>query len=816
MMVAPVYIPRRFFRLAAGSARLPLVMWMFAVVLILSVGPADAAEPDEEPTTEGVEFFEKHVRPLLATRCQECHGEKKQEAGLRFDRKAHALRGSDAAPVIAPGKPDESPMISAVRYETYEMPPRAQLAEHEIAALTKWVELGAPWPDDDSHLAAGNPAAPESIARSQQEHWAYQPVEQPPTPAVQDQTWGRSSIDAFVLARLEAEGIEPSPAADKRTLLRRATYDLTGLPPTWEELQAFEADESPDAFARVVDRLLASPVYGEHWARHWLDVARYGDTGGFQGAKESRYPYSYTYRDYVVRSLNEDLPYDQFLREQIAADCLPTQREPRALAALGFLTAGPRFLNRKDEIVNDRIDVVTRGLMGLTVACARCHDHKFDAIPTKDYYSLAGIFYSSEIPDELPLIEEPKETPEYIAFKTELDQRERAVEQLLAPELPKLAEKLKKPADQLTGKEIRSAIARDVRVKYDKLQKEIQRWQTRSPHAPARAMVLRDRAKPSDLQVFIRGNPARRGEIAPRRFLAVLSGAQRPHYNAGSGRLQLAEAIVNPNNPLTPRVLVNRVWMHLFGAGLVCTPSNFGAQSEPPTHPELLDWLAARFMAEGWSMKKLQRTMLLSAAYQQQSLMRPDCYARDPENRLLWRMKRKRLQFEALRDTVLAAAGRLDRTIGGPPVDLAARPFSTRRTIYGLIDREFLFGPLRTFDFPSPDISAPERIETIVPPQALYLMNSPFVVEQAKHLAARPEAIATTWRRSSGSRNKRSGWAAAPPCWRSAFWPIMGRMRLWAVRCSTATGGYAIWRTMRSAISGRASAPSNSEKNCTG
>ncbi len=860
--------------------------------MLALVAPSQAAEQD----AESVAFFEKHVRPILVTRCQECHGPAKQEAGLRLDLKAHAMRGSDAEPVIAPGDPEQSPLIAAVRYETYEMPPAAKLSDQEIAALTKWVELGAPWPDDGSKISAtDNPASPESIAQARAEHWAFQPVVASALPAVANPGWIQTPVDAFVLARLEAAGFSPSPAADKQTLLRRVTYDLTGLPPTIEDVRAFEADAAPDAYERVVDRLLASPAYGERWARHWLDVARYADTQGFRaGNLETRYPYAYTYRDYVIRALNEDLPYDQFLQEQIAADLLPSQRDPRALAALGFLTVGPRFTGAIEDIVDDRIDVVTRGLLGMTVTCARCHDHKFDPIPQSDYYALAGIFFSCEEPQELPVIEAPRDTPEYQSFAAELEKRRKAYHDYLEAERAKLLarvrslsseyllESLRKlypeaasavgdalpkerklderivrrwngylrrsrsrhdpifapwhaaarlpqeefafyapnafaslweraerrkdrpinplvrqaietappasladlaalygrlldevdqrwqqrvaatptgeavlldpPAEQLRallyGTEapanldpdvVEPSFDRAVKNELRKLENEIKKWQTESPHAPARAMVVRDLENPHDVPVLIRGTPGRPGKIAQRQFLTVLAGEQPEHFNQGSGRLQLAQAIASPDNPLTARVLVNRVWMHHFGAGLVRTPSDFGAQGEPPTHPELLDWLAARFMAEGWSIKKLHRWIVLSATYRQQSQLRPDCAVADPENRLLWRMQRRRLEYEALRDTLLVAAGRLDRTVTGRPVDLASEPFSRRRTVYGLIDREFLFAPLPIFNVASPDATTPKRAETTVPQQALYLMNAPFVIEQAKQLAARVE-----------------------------------------------------------------------------
>jgi hypothetical protein len=759
--------------------------------------------------------------------------------------------------------------------------------------MTQWLVV--------SLLAVGLDA-PDSTTGAAREHWAFQPLNRPAIPQVKDESWARSPVDHFILARLEEQGLAASHKADRRALIRRATYDLTGLPPTPQEIASFLNDNSPNAFASVIDRLLDSPQFGERWGRHWLDIARYADTKGYIFTEERKFPYSYTYRDWVIRALNEDLPYDQFLVQQIAADQLPLGADKRALAALGFLTLGRRFLGNMHDIIDDRIDVVTRGAMAMTVQCARCHDHKYDPIPQADYYSLYGVFASCS-DTELPIV---AASPE---FETELHKREAELnsfqESTLARTLQKLRsnvseyllaaeslkdhpdiqefmfvenpgdinrfalgrwrtylevtsrqhspvwsawfamaaipeaeftaraavlarqlgensdetkrinpivaqslagdapatlkdvaerygrifreveEKLDDPAREelrevLYGRDSPTAVPRrrvdDLFEKPDAdmlrgLRKKVQEWRT-SPEAPPNAMALIDNESPVNPVVFVRGNPGNRGPAVPRQFLRVLGGDDRQPFTQGSGRLELARAIANRENPLTARVFVNRVWIQLFGTGLVRTPSDFGLRSEPPTHPELLDWLATWFVDNGWSTKKLIRVIMLSSVYRQSSGEAADssldeaddasgsphatprpCSTRregrgargeawDPENRLLWRQNRRRLDFESMRDSMLAVAGEIDRNVGGPAVDLSKQPFSRRRTVYGFIERQNLPGMLRTFDFASPDTHCPQRFTTTVPQQALFLMNSPFVVEQARRLADRPDVRA--------------------------------------------------------------------------
>ena len=844
-------------------------------------------------------FFEAKVRPLLVARCVECHGPDKQEAALRLDARVFAMRGNDSGPVIVAGKPDESRLIQVVRYadDDVQMPPSEKLPDEELAILTEWIRSGAAWPDTNDAAPAdhgGIPRLPDGsidFARAAETHWAYLPIERPPLPDVANAAACRTALDRFIVAQLESQGLSLSPEADRRTLIRRAYFDLVGVPPTYEEVESFVNDPAPDAWEQLIDRLLASPLYGQRWGRHWLDIARYADTKGYVFTENRFYPYSYTYRDYVVDALNGDKPYDRFLLEQLAADQLGLASDDPALAALGFLTVGPRFRNNQQDIIDDRIDVTTRGLMGMTLSCARCHDHKYDPLEAKDYYALYGIFESSQEPDALPLIGTVNETPEYLAFKAERDKRMQAVEDykqqayadlmkkarteagdyLLAAaaamrRLPRgfdpqyahgqpreklvnlwkgLLERRMRADDPVFGpwqtaaalpvetfatglqdalqlstkgngpqwnplvvnalcesplnsmadvaraygrlfadiqsqwdgmlasqqegappdalpdadaEELRRVLhgpesitdvsferaerevfERDNRDQIRNLERQVGEWEATSPGAPARAMVIVDREQPVQPVVFLRGNPGRRGDPVARRFPQVLGGSEQEAFPNGSGRLDLARSIIAADNPLTSRVIVNRVWQHHFGTGLVRTASDFGARSDPPSHPELLDWLAATLIRDGWSLKDLHRTIMLSATYRQQAADRADGRSADPENRLLWRMNRRRLEFEPMRDAMLFVAGRLDASLDGRPVNIEERPFTNRRTVYALVDRNNLPGLFRTFDFPTPDTSSPERPVTAVPQQVLYGMNSPFVQEMAAAIVARPE-----------------------------------------------------------------------------
>lgn len=892
-MSGPSHRCRMSWRFLASS--LMLLVFVVSLCRTACADPTPAVPPI---TAEQEKFFEEQVRPLLATRCQKCHGAEKAESGLRLDSRAALIAGGEIAGTAAvPGEPDKSLIMKVVRHDgDIQMPPKEKLSDPEIATLTQWVKVGLPWPNS---VASAVPLSKEErLKHAKATMWSLQPIVAPLVPGVKQTDWPVRTMDRFVLAKLEAGSIPPSATADRRTIIRRATFDLHGLPPSPEEVDAFVNDTSAEAYAKVIDRLLASPRYGERWGRHWLDLARYADTSGYAFQRERRYPYSYTYRDYVISALNRDLPYDQFILQQLAADKLPLSPDNAELAALGFLTVGRKFNNRNDDI-DDQIDVVMRGLMGLTVACARCHDHKYDAIPSEDYYSLYGVFASCNQPGDLPMIGKPEDTAGFQKFQAELEKRRGELNQFLdqkhgelvneareqageylarvvslkpedvlakvagvslgkgelkprlierwknylkeqakpdhallgvwhdltklsdvdpqpfserakplldawlakpegtaagqinpslksalaatppqnKPELAQLygkllkescdawkaagankeaLDKLPEPTKQIVQllvadnapasiprDEIDKFLARDERNRRQELQKKIDEHQVNDPGAPPRAMVVRDDASPYNPRVFQRGDQNRPGKEVPRQFVAVLSAPDRKPF-ADGGRLELAKAIVAPENPLTARVIVNRVWMLHFGEPLVNTPGDFGIRSEKPVQAELLDYLAVYLREHGWSLKELHREMMLSATYQQASLDRTEARQIDPENRLYWKMNRRRLEFEALRDSLLLVSGQLDPTMGGRAVEIAKPPYSTRRSVYGFIDRQDLPNLFRVFDLASPDTSNDRRARTTVPQQALFLMNSPPVIEQAKQLMARGEIAGAT------------------------------------------------------------------------
>jgi cytochrome c553 len=860
---------------------------------LLLAGRSVAGLPNASPTPSAVEFFETEIRPILVGSCGTCHGAEKQRGELRLDSRQAMLKGGETGPAIVPGNPEGSLLILAVRHSgDVQMPPKGKLKDEQIVALERWVKMGAPWP-------AGHGLSSMERTEAQRKHWAFQPIGKPAPPAVQNIDWCRTPIDRFVLARLEAEHLAPSPRADRRTLIRRVSYDLTGLPPSPAEVEEFVRDPDPHAYTKLVDRLLASPQYGEQWARHWLDLARYSDTKGYVYAREERFwVHASSYRDWVVRAFNDDLPYDRFLLLQIAADQV-APHNPASWAAMGFLTLGRRFLGVTYDIIDDRIDVVTRGTMGLTVACARCHDHKYDPIPTADYYSLYGVFQNCA---ERFVAIEPirRSASQPTAFEREFGQRQQKLQQAMAKcraeasdrarqrvseyllaqlELNKYPEErfnqMLSTSDLIpafvrnwqtflataakTGNSIfipwhRFAILRDdefssragevtkqlhaasqainplvaasfatspasmreVAERYGRLftdvdhqwhrlsvlrggsaarpaalsdanaealrqvlygprapcfvpdegivntevffdsptivalwglQGQVDRLLIESPQAPPYAVALVDRPWLQEPRVFRRGNPATKGEEVPRRFLEVVAGQRREPFSQGSGRLEMAQAIVAPDNPLTARVWANRVWMHHFGTGLVRTPSDFGMRAESPSHPQLLDWLARKLVAEGWSTKSLHRLILLSSAYQQRSdgsanrMMVQRALKADPENRLLWRTNPRRLTFEEWRDTALAVSCRLDPRMGGRAADFFPKGAdNVRRTLYGLVDRQFLPSVLRQFDFANPDLHVPQRSETTVAQQALFAMNHPFIANQARAVVARLKA----------------------------------------------------------------------------
>jgi len=686
-------------------------------------------------TPAETDFFENKIRPIFVNDCYKCHSQSapKLKGGLSLETKQGWLTGGDTGPAIVPGDPDKSLLIQAVRYldEDLQMPPKGEkLSDDKIADLVAWVKMGAPDP-----RVAGAVDTNSVANKSPRDHWAFKPIQNPPVPEVADADWVKTPVDAFILATLQQHGMKPNPPADKRTLIRRATFDLIGLPPTQDEIQNFLDDNSPDAFAKVVDRLLASPHYGERWGRYWLDTARYADTKGDvrKNQEDYHYPFAWTYRDYVIRAFNDDKPFNRFILEQIAADKLVASSTDKSIvAAMGFLTVGDRFFENNNDIINDRIDVVTKGFLGLTVTCARCHDHKFDPIPTKDYYSLRGVFASSIEPPPPIFGRINHYSTNYIDYTKQMEPLERKLADL---DLQRKAMR-KEKVDQKLIKPVEDQMAQ---IREDMADLELSH-----PDAPERAMMLVDAPKPKDSPVFIRGEAENIGPVVPRQFLQILSPPNRIPFQSGSGRLELAIGIASDHNPLTARVIVNRVWLHHFDAGIVTTPDDFGNQSAPPSHPELLDYLATHFMQDGWSIKKLHRLIMLSSTYQESSADNPRYAQIDPENRWLWRANIRRMDFEEVRDSILAIGGNLDSTIGGRPVNLGAYPYSTRRTLYGYIDRRNMPEIYNQFDFANPDITMGKRYETIVPQQSLFLMNSPLVIEQARNLVDRPDFRALT------------------------------------------------------------------------
>ncbi|MEI7984727.1 MAG: PSD1 and planctomycete cytochrome C domain-containing protein [Armatimonadota bacterium] len=714
--------------------------------------PGTAQLPQATP--DQTVFFEAKIRPVLAENCYSCHGSTSQSGGLRLDNSAGILKGGSSGIALISKDPTKSLLLLAVHQTgSLKMPPGKKLKAEEIANLETWIDMGAPWPA-------------ESVAPKAQ-LWSLKPVIKAPVPNVTNSKWVRNPIDNFIVSKLESQKLTPSSEADRRTLIRRVTYDLIGLPPSSKEVDEFLADKAPDAYEKVVSRLLALPQYGERWGRQWLDVARYADTKGYVFEEDRNYPNAYTYRDWVIDALNRDLPYDQFVTQQLAADCLPEIQNgdnKKPLAALGFLNIGRRFLNSQPDIIDDRIDVTMRGFQGFTVACARCHDHKFDPIPTQDYYSLYSVFAStSEVnaPISDKSIREPwlvfnqKETATVEALKSHvMFQVSKLRTMLTSPTLSqKLSDGVKQALQAVRPEVVPEGVNLSVladafdpadKAKMVSLQADLESLREGAPATPEFAMAMQDNPNPSDGVVFKRGNPGSPGEVAPRRFLLALSkpGEERAHWKNGSGRLQLAQSITSKDNPLTARVFVNRVWQGHFGAGIVRTPSDFGFQGDRPIHPELLDYLASTFMEEGWSVKKLHQLIVTSATYRQSSAVSAATFNADPENRYLSHMNRRRLDLEQLRDSVFLASGRLDQSkIGGKSVDLWSAPYTPRRALYGFVERQNLPGIFRTFDFASPDSTSARRFMTTVPQQALFFMNSPLSIEQAKIATSRSELV---------------------------------------------------------------------------
>ena len=693
-----------------------------ALLFSLLLSPVAARADDDD---KGTVFFEKKIRPLLIKHCYECHSEEAEErqGGLLLDRRSGWIEGGDTTKAVIPGEPAASLLIKAVRYadENLQMPPEEKLKPEQIKLLEQWVRLGAPGPKVDRGETEFSRLGDQNYLFEQaDDHWAFQPVNATTPPEAARLEWNENAIDQFVFAKLAENGLTPSEEANSRTLIRRLTYTLTGLPPTMNDVEQFVAVSKEDraaAVSEVVDRLIDRPAFGEHLGRMWLDVARYADTDSAYRPDTRTphyFPFAFTYRDYVVDSFNKDKPFDDFVKEQFAADLIGFKPGDAEMAALGFLAGGP-FANRDPlESLDDLIDVTTRGFLGITAACARCHDHKYEPVPTKDYYSLRGVFASLVRVSPLDEKKQPL-VPGYEPTEAEVadyEAKRAAIESQVAK------------AGKSTTKNNNKSISEKIR------ETDLAELLLFNPGAPARAMRVMERPKPLEPVVFIRGDAGIPGEQVPRRFLKVIDADQTPFPNDSSGRLQLAERIIDPTNPLTARVFVNRVWGYLMGSHLVDTPSDFGLQGAPPTHPELLDWLAADFVKNGWSIKHLVRTIVLSQTYQQKSDFREDASEKDSQNRLLWRASRKHLSIEAIRDSLLAASKQLDPTPRGRAGQLWSEGYTRRRAIYGYINRFNLDPTLRAFDFPTPVQSQSKRGESIVAPQTLFTMNSPFVIDQ--------------------------------------------------------------------------------------
>jgi len=753
LQILPTRLPfPRFLKAHILVVLLSLGLWMTGLCL----SPLFAGDP----TSERLQFFEQKIRPVLVQNCYECHSAKSKllQAELRVDSREGLLTGGASGPAIVPGKPGESLLLETLRYtgDSYDMPPKGKLPDRIIADFEKWIADGAADPRNDPGPGIARAGIDLEAGR---QFWSLQRPHSSSVPIVKQTDWPRQKLDAFILAALEKEELSPSIPTDRRTLIRRACLDLTGLPPSYDEIEQFAGDPDPRAYESLIDRLLDSPHYGERWARHWLDVVRYAEDNVNMGPHNGPYKNAYRYRDWVIQALNNDLPYDEFIRRQLAADMIPgTDVADRA--ALGLLGLSPQYhkellLSRESlESVQadeweDRVDLIGRGLLGLTIACARCHDHKYDPITTKDYYALAGVFASIRqttrpiIPDadvvrSAPAREEAEKLRgEIQTLKTEISKYRKAHPAESKAKTP--------PAEiafrnqQINEKQARIDQLAAMTPNFDLPVADcVTEEQVRFEREDSKRQKFVYYKEPRNLPVFIRGNITNPGEVVPRRFLEVLSPEKPVLFQQGSGRLELARAIASRENPLTARVFVNRVWMFHFGQGFVDTPSNFGFTGSPPSHPELLDDLAVDFMNNGWSLKWLHRQIMLSATYRQSSrvTLTPRQQERDPGNRLLGHFPRQRLDAETFHDAFLVAGGNLDLQMRGPSANIDESQFH-RRAIYATISRNHPSQYLQVNDFPDPTIHAEQRALTTTPLQQLYILNSPFVKQQARALAAR-------------------------------------------------------------------------------
>ena len=822
------------------------------------------------PIAEGVGFFEKNIRPVLVAKCYQCHAADAKEikGGLVLDTREGIRRGGASGPAVVPGDLEASLLIQAIHYETdIAMPPKkagGKLPDAVIKDFEKWVQMGAPDPRDGAAKVTKKPDSWETAKH----WWAWQPPRKTPAPEVKDAGWPRNEIDRFLRAAMEAKGLKPVGDADKLTLLRRVTFDLTGLPPPPQEITSFSSDSSPMAFSKVVDRLLNSPRFGERWGRHWLDVARFAESTGKE--VNLAFPHAWRYRDYVIAAFNKDKPYDQFLREQLAGDLLPAKDDKQRaeqLVATGFLAMGTKSVNQANprqfalDLADEQIDTVSQGLLGVTAACARCHDHKFDPISQREYYSMAGIFLSTDTRygtffaaqnrSATELIELPKGAGAPV-FPRVMSRDEREHKEAVLDKLLKQANAMAAATSQPTDAATRQPLAQLLLLLrmnlIGLLEAELGSFdddgkmrplamgvmdqptrrnenpgafrggpsgsmQSRISEAPRHESTTPDQAiaarflerqgrfaRPREFRVvtespvFERGDVNRPGEKVPRGFLSVLTHKPPPQVPAGSsGRRELAEWMLTDSNPLTARVMVNRVWQWLFGLGLVSTPDNLGTTGKPPSNQALLDTLAVKFREGGWSVKKLIRDIVLSRAYQLSSTFDEKNFDVDPENALAWRMSKRRLDAESIRDAILAASGQLDlrAPIGSPIAERGNGPIgqfrqfpnvgvpenvlveagarSTARSVYLPIARGLLPDALAVFDFPEPDFVSGSRETTNVPSQALFLLNSPFIASAAQKLGERVGAA------YPGGANGGGGAANLAQRVQLAYWLVLSR-----------------------------------------
>lgn len=798
--------PRR----GCPTAKRSAVLVSVVTAVLVAIQPSGfQPQGAESASPEGIEFFENKIRPLLIEKCVDCHREDDAQSDLRLDTLAGMLSGGVSGPAIVAGNPDDSLIIAAIEYkdEALRMPPDGKLADDKIELLKEWIKRGAPHPDGDSQTK-GKLRVGKIDVQKAREHWSLRPIASPAVPPKRQSEWIRQPIDAFILAALESKGLAPAPQADKRTLIRRVTFGLTGLPPTPEAIQEFLVDDSPLAYEKVVDRLLDSNAYGEHWGRHWLDIARYADSNGLD--ENVAHGNAWRYRDYVIGSFNRDKPLDQFIIEQIAGDLLvrerrgekPVATEPKegeaspatqtplvavnaqeaeCLIATGFLSLGPKVLAEPDQtkmrmdIIDEQIDTIGRALLGLTLGCARCHDHKFDPISTVDYYALAGILNSTRTMESLKIVAKWNENS--IASAEEL-QRRADHETRIAQQkelIAKTVETAKAEADKLAAAKVEAdtnqgdqAKAADPEKKPEStdkpdpeagfsaqhkaelkaLREELAKLESTIPPLPT-AMGVKDEEQVGDVRVHVRGSHMTLGVSVPRGIPEVLADTRSLVIgDLDSGRLELARWLVAAENPLTPRVMANRLWRWHFGRGLVGSTDNFGMLGDEPSHPELLDWLASQLIREGWSLKAMHRQIVLSSTYQMSSDIDSAKFAIDPDNRFYWRSDIRRLQAESIRDAILAASGQIDHSMGGSMMNVGNREFvfnhtskdntsydTARRSIYLPVIRNNLYDAFSLFDYTTADVTNGDRQTSTVAPQALFMLNSDLLVQSAQSLA---------------------------------------------------------------------------------